>query len=251
MNAVVLRRSIVLACVIGAGAAAIAFAPDLLRRWDVFRVRHVEVVGSRYVAPQTALERSGITGEANVFDDAAAWRRALMEHPVIEEVRIERRLPGTLVLRLREAEPIALVRVPELRMVAADGRVLPVDPAGREVDLPVVAAVSSEVGADGRLADPEARRLVGALARLRRFEAALADRVVEVGSAPGGAIRLLLTIPEATEVLVPIDAPAARLRALRLTLADLARRRDLSQVWRVDLRFRDQVVVSLTPSAAS
>lgn len=246
----VIRRAVLITAGVAATTAAVVLAPHALRRLDTFRVERVEVVGSRFVAPHAVLEASGIARTANVFDDTDPWRRALLEHPVIEDVRIERRLPDVLVLRVTEVEPLALVRTPELRMVDAAGSVLPVDPAGFDVDLPVVAAESA-VAPDGRLAAGPAARLVEALARVRRFEPAIAARVSEVGWAGGGAVRLVLDAPTDAEVLIPGDVSRPRLRALRLTLADLARRRDLTQMRRVDLRFRDQVVVSLTSSGAS
>lgn len=244
------RRAVVVSVAVAGVAASVGLAPRALRRLDTFRVRRVEVVGSRFAAPYEVVEASGITRASNVFDDTDVWRRTLLRHPMVADVRVERRLPGTIVLRVVEVEPIALVRTPELRMVDPAGRVLPVEAAGFDVDLPVI-AIPSSIDADGRLGDATAAALVDALARVRRLEPGIAARVSEVLPQPDGGVRMVLTAPDDADVVLPGGVSRPRLRALRLTLANLARRGELARVRRVDLRFRDQVVVSLTPISAS
>lgn len=228
--------------------ALVARAPLLLGRLEAFRVRRVEVRGVRYLAPHEVLEKSGITRKSSVFDDPEPWRNSLMEHPLVAEAVIEREFPGTVVLQVTEVEPVALVRTPELHPVDAEARVLPIDPAAADLDLPVVRALSA-VGADGRLSDRLAVEMVRVIGRIRRQTPALAARVSEVDAAPGGGLRLLLREPSTAEVLLPADFGGDRLDQLRLTLADLVARREIARIRRIDVRFRDQVVVSLTPSA--
>src|SRR5690606_33133055 len=124
-------------------------------RMDAFRVRQVEVVGTRYLAPHEALERSGIGLESNVFDDPAPWISGLRAHPLVAAVEVGRELPGTIVLTITEVEPMALARAPALVPVSGDGLVLPIDMRAVDVDLPVL-TVESDVSADGRLEAEEA-----------------------------------------------------------------------------------------------
>src|SRR5690606_16473120 len=184
-------------------------------------------------------------GPANVFDDPEPWRQALLAHPLVADARIERRLPGTIILRITETEPVALARTPELMPVDATGRVLPIDPAAQSIDLPVL-NVASAVGDDGRLAEPAAISMLAAYERIRRFEPALAARVSEILPAHGGGLRLLLSDPPLAEVLLPADFGAIGLRQVQLALSDLGARDELPRVRRIDVRFRDQVVVSLS-----
>ncbi len=226
---------------------AVALTPRLLRRLPIFRVERVEVVGTRYLAPHLALAESGITERSNLFDDPAPWRAALLAHPLVADLTIEREFPGTLVLRIVEVEPVALVATPVLRPVDGRGRVLPIEPAAEDVDFPVI-AVRSELDEDGRLADTTAVRLVEALDRLGRLAPGLVARVSAIAPLDGGTFRLLLREPARGEALLPADFNALRIEQLRLALADLDAKRELSRVRRIDVRFRDQVVVSLTSS---
>lgn len=226
-------------------SALVAQTPRVLRRLEFFAVDQVEVVGTRYLAPLEALATSGIVRSANVFDDPEPWRQALLAHPLIADARIERRLPGTIVIRITETEPVALARTPELVPVDGTGRVLPIDPTAKSIDLPVL-TVASAIGDDGRLAEPAAISILAAYDRIRRFEPALAARVSEIQPAHAGGLRLLLSDPQHAEVLLPAEFGALGLRQVQLALSDLGARDELARVRRIDVRFRDQVVVSLS-----
>jgi cell division protein FtsQ len=222
-------------------------APRVLRRLEVFHVAQVEVAGTRYLAPHEALAVSGIDAGANLFDDPTPWLEALRAHPLVAEAEVEREFPNRLVLRIVEVAPVALVATPVLRPVDGRGRLLPIEPAAEDVDLPVI-AVESGAGEDGRLADPAALVLVEALDRLGRLAPGLLAQISAVAPLAGGDLRLLLREPARGEALLPADFTALRIEQLRLTLADLEAKRELPRARRIDVRFRDQVVVSLTSS---
>lgn len=230
--------------------AAATQAPRVLRRMEQFRVARVEVLGTRYLAPHHALAASGITRASSVFDDPEQWKAALLRHPLIVDARIERRLPNTVVLEITEAEPVALVGTRELKPVDARGRVLPIDPAVAPLDLPLLGA-PSDTGPDGRLTDPGAITLIRELDRIRRLEPGIADQISEIHQVAGGHLRLMLRQPARAEMLIPPDADPVRLRQVRAVLADLVARGELERLRRIDVRFRDQVVVALDSSASS
>jgi hypothetical protein len=235
-------------------------APALLRRFDAFTVQQVEVSGARHLAPEAAVAAAGITATSNLFDDEASWIEALLRHPLVRHATIERRLPGTLRLIIREAVPVAFARTPELRAIDEAGRVLPVDPALDGMDLPVL-LMQSRISAEGRAADEATRRAAAFLGVAARREPGLLGWISEVG-AHGDGIRLILRSGADADVLVPAEPAADRLRELHLTLAELATPRyaalsddsaaaarstapELSRVKRIDGRYQDQIVVAL------
>src|SRR5918996_4954419 len=119
------RRWLVFSTVAALLTTAAATAPELLRRFDSFRVDRVEIRGTRYLAPYDALVQSGITRKSNVFDDFEPWRQRLLKHALIIDASIERQLPGTVRVEITETEPLALARTPELKAVDARARALP------------------------------------------------------------------------------------------------------------------------------
>ena len=138
------RRWIVFSTVAALLTTAAATAPEVLRRFDSFRVHRVEIRGTRYLAPYDALMQSGISKKSNVFDDFEPWRQRLLQHPMIVDATIQRQLPGTVRVEITETEPLALARTPELTAVDARARALPLDPAIAKLDVPLLSVTTDE-----------------------------------------------------------------------------------------------------------
>jgi cell division septal protein FtsQ len=254
MKTAMLRGAIVFACAAVLVIAA-AFSPIALRSINAFSVQSVEVNGLRYMSADMAVAAAGITRDDNVFDDPAPWREALLMHPLVADVRVQRRLPGMLVLHITEAVPVAFARTPELRAISANGRVLPTDPARDDLDLPVL-MMRSRVSGQGRAVDVETLSALRFLAEVERVDRELIGWISEIGT-HGDAVRLVLRSAADADVFVPANPEAERLRELASTLAELATPAavspvdgvaadaDLTRVRTIDVRYQDQIVVSL------
>lgn len=214
------------------------------RRIPWFEVERVEVAGARLLAPHVLLEVSGIRAGQNILDDSAPWEAALRSHPVVTDVRITRRPPATLRIRVQEKQPIALVGDDVLALATAAGEILPIDPTSARVDLPIVR---------GSLDDPKqaasVRRVLAETARLGRSDPRVLADVSEIGLVSREEEMLHLIHPVG-DILLPFGATESRLAELRAVLADLSRRQPLDAgstrpVRRptLDLRFEGQVVV--------
>ena len=238
------RRWLLLACGAGAVTSLAAGAPALLRRVDSFRVERVEIRGTRYLAAYDALVQSGITRTSNIFDAFDPWRARLLRHPMVLAAEIERELPHTIKVAITEAEPVALARTPDLMPVDARGRVLPIDPAAIDMDLPVLTR-QSRPDSTGLFHDAATRHTIAVLDALRSHDARLFSWVSEAAPVGQHGILLRLRQPRGATALVAADPRALRLRELEVTLSDLSARGELSQLKRIDARFREQIVVSL------
>ena len=198
-----------------------------LARMSFFAVKRVEVVGARYLPPSQVLARLRLDTTASVWDDHSDLVRRLERHPQVLRAEIGRKLPRTLVVRVTERRPIALVASREgFRPVDEEGRVLPVDPTRTDVDLPILASRDSG--------------LLAVLARVRAVHPAMFAALSEVRRAgPGEIVLQMATVP----VRAMADVSAERLAELIPVEADLSRRR--ASVAELDLRYRDQVIVRL------
>lgn len=214
---------------IGAGVAA----PRTLRRMDSFRVRRVEVTGTRFLAPHDALRASGIDTKSTVFDDFAAWTRALENLSLVASVRIERKLPSTIRISIVEAAPVALLNANVLTPVNAAGETLPLDPSRVDLDLPVIASTA----------------ILPTLLEIKRYEPAMYGWISDADQTRDG-VRIRLRSPAGAVALIAARPEPAGLRELRTTLADLAARQEINRLIRIDARYRDQIVVALSPMAA-
>jgi hypothetical protein len=237
-------RWLLLACGACAVTSVAAGAPAVLRRMDAFQVQRVEIRGTRYLAAYDALRQTGITRTSNIFDAFAPWRARLLRHPMVLDAQIERELPNTIKVAITEAEPLALVRTPELQPVDARSRVLPVSPAMIDMDLPVLVR-PARPDSTGYFRDASTRSAIAVLGTLRSRDARLFSWVSEAAPAGPQGILLRLRQPRGAEALLAADPRALRLRELEVALSDLSARGELSQLKRIDARFRDQIVVSL------
>ncbi|MBM3908863.1 MAG: FtsQ-type POTRA domain-containing protein [Gemmatimonadetes bacterium] len=220
------RRALYVAA--GLAVVALPFAVrEGARRMDFFRARKVEIEGTRYIAPDEIVSRMKVDTAASIWDDADVWEQRIGTHPQVRKVRIGRRLPGTLVVRITEVPPVALVPSGAgLAAYDADGRPLPIDPTAVDLDLPVVSA-----------RDVAALRLLGAV---RDTAPQLYARINEVRRLPRGEIALQV---DSLNVLGARDLSATRLSDILLVERDLARRG--RHAVEFDLRYRDQVIARL------
>lgn len=233
------RRLFVLIVAGVVGLTAPAWMPRLLAALPAFRVQRVEIVGTRYVAPDSLARLAAVEPDASVWDDPGRWEARVETHPLVEDARVRRDGLRTLEIRVEEKRPVALVATPELVPVSAEGVALPLEPWRAGLDLPVIAG-GVELR-EGRIADRRALELVGLLDRLGAADAGFLAQVSEVGHAAGGGYELLM-MPgaDAGRVLLPAEAPVRGLRRIALALGQL----EDARVARVDARYAGQVVLA-------
>lgn len=206
-----------------AGLALVVLAPRVLRHASFFQVRRIDLVGARYVTGEQVADAMKLGPAASVFDDPGPLQKRVFAIPGVRRVTVERRWPGTLVVRIEEAEPVALTpRKTALALMDGGGRVLPFDPTRAPPDLPV------------SVADARAARLI---ARIKDAEPALFRRIETV------SVERQDVILRGSDwrVVVRADAGRAQLRALATVMDDLSRK---GRRWReLDARFNDRVFV--------
>jgi cell division protein FtsQ len=204
---------------------AAAGSPVALRHVAFFRVRQVELAGVRYLSPDSVLAVLALKPDQNVFDDASAIERRAETLGGVVNAKVERKLPGTLKVSILERVPVAFAPGPD-RMVAldGDGRVLPYDPAGTPLDLPVIERTDS--------------LLVRTLSVVRLADSALFQDVD--GARRGSRGGITLELGSARVLLPGIPAPedVRTVGAVRRHLASTGRRYE-----ELDARYEGWVVV--------
>src|SRR5207245_6882395 len=96
-------------------------APLVLRRLAVFRVRQIELVGVRNLAPEAVIAALRLEPRASVFGDTGLLADRVRGLAGVAEARVVRHLPAALTVELREVEPAALTPGPRgTRLVAVD-----------------------------------------------------------------------------------------------------------------------------------
>ena len=205
------------------------WAPHVLRRLSFFRVRRVEILGTRYTSPSELLDRLKVDTTRSVWDPLDPLAARVRTHAQVESVTVTRRLPGTLIVQIKERHPVALVNAPGgLRAVDERGRRLPLDPSRTPVDAPVVTAAPR---------DTMVYHLLGAM---QRDAPALYAKLSSIRAV--GADEIVLQIADLS-VRAMTNVTLARLGDIEPVQRDLLRRQ--LRAAEIDLRYRDQVIARL------
>ena len=205
------------------------WAPSALRGLAFFRVRKVEILGTRYTAPGELLERMRLDTTRSVWDPLPPLEARVRSHPQVESVTVTRRLPGTLVVNVTERHPVALVNAPGgLRAVDERGVRLPLDPSRTPVDAPIVTAAAR---------DTAVYHLLGVMQREAPALYAKLSSIRVTG--PGEIVLQIADLP----VRAMTSVTLARLGDIEPVQRDLMRRQ--VRAAELDLRYRDQVIARL------
>jgi cell division protein FtsQ len=230
----------------GLAVAALVVA-DWVRRTPLLATRSVEVSGARRLDEGAVRAAAGIEPGTNLFTvDVAATEARVAGLPGVRRAHVVRHLPGRVTVVVEEREPYALVNAGGLHWVDAEGYLVATDARPGSTGLPILTGVAAP--APGTAAPSEGLRAgLALLHMLQRTSGHLAARVSEVDLArPHGPVLYLV---DGIEVRLGSDTWGDRLARLDGVLGDLDTRGE--RVASIDLRFRDQVVLTPRTPASS
>jgi hypothetical protein len=228
--------------VVAGGIGGWVWGRELLVGISYFNVRRVEVTGARWVAPDVLLRMASIGRDRSVWEDYSNVEVRLIEHPLVDEAQIRRSGIHSLRIVVREAEPVAFVGVPELRAVHGDGSVIPIEPAGTELDLPLLTEAASLAEDSSRIAPGPALRALETFAALHALDPGLSAVVSDFGLARGHGLSANLVVSQpARHLALPDRIDESLVRRVRATLDDLRRRGETADM--IEARFANIIVV--------
>lgn len=200
---------------------------------DRLKVAHVEVRGERFLSQGEVIQLLGPALGENILGlDLEELKAKLRASPWVADATVNRTLPDTLRVEIRERVPLALAAVDRLYLMDGDGTLIDIyGPRTASFDLPIVRGLP---GADGDARKDRAQR-AGALLR---DLGELASEISEVQVEDSGDLRLVLRGPG--EVL-RMGTPPYRKRFLTFLglRKDLAERCPSAEYF--DLRFKDRI----------
>ncbi|MFW6050308.1 MAG: cell division protein FtsQ/DivIB [Myxococcota bacterium] len=135
---------VAVALVVALGAVGVAKLIERhLRTSPAFAARELSVEGHERLTRGEVLRAAGLARGQNVFEVAPEdARERLLRHPWIAEAEVERRLPDTLGVRVREHRAAALLALEGVvYLVSDEGAVFKRAGAEDPADLPVVTGI--------------------------------------------------------------------------------------------------------------
>jgi cell division protein FtsQ len=207
-----------------------------------FAVTGVDVEGVSRVTADDVRSAAAIAPGTNVWRlDPSAIAARVTAVPEIRRAEVIRRFPNRVTILVEERRPFTLVHAGRLHWLDEEGRVL--DEA-REAVAPAVPVVSGLSDAELRSVrtdpSPRAREAVALIRVLLRSRSPLAAEISEIDMSRGDG-PVLYTV-DGVEVRLGTDEWEERLARLERILSQLSR--DGEVVRAIDLRFRDQVVLT-------
>lgn len=228
-------------------AGGLAFAGSTVAvRWlltaERFAVSSVEVQGASRVSADRVRTAAGIAPGTNVWRvDPAAVAARVAAVSEIRRADVIRRFPNRVTVLVEERRPFTLLHAGRLHWLDEEGRVL--DEVSQAVvpTAPVVSGLSeAELSAMRTDPSPRARDAVALIRALLRSGSPLAGEIseIDVGRGDGPVLYTL----DGVEVRLGTDEWEERLARLERILHQVGRDGELVRA--IDLRFRDQVVLT-------
>jgi cell division protein FtsQ len=130
-------------------SAALSIGAWQAWRWatasPMFTLREFRFTGLSHATEAELIRRSGLALGDNLFRaDLPRAARAIESHPWIAAALIERRLPGTLLIRVEEHRPAALVQAGGIYVLDDEGRLFKKAAPEDGLDVPILTGLSRD-----------------------------------------------------------------------------------------------------------
>jgi cell division protein FtsQ len=205
------------------------------------KLEKVTVEGNHYLSEDEIVKTGALPLGESMFKldlDEASERVRNMDW--VERVFVERRLPRTILISVRERKPIALLDNGSLYGVDREGRVLSPAPALLQEDLPLISGMPLVADAVGTTA--MAQSLAPALdffSFLQKKDPVMAQDVSEVNLSEPDSIKV--TFIDGIQAIFNPPVNEGELKRMALVMSDLNEKG--KHAGAMDFRYRDMVLV--------
>jgi cell division protein FtsQ len=212
--------------------AGALFAALRIATGSLLEVKRVAVFGQERARTEEVLRRiEGWRGANLLTLDLESLAARILEHPWIERVSLSKRFPDALEVRIREREPIAVLRRgSQLFWLGRDGRAIaPYDPRSDRREYVLVGGEERAVAES-----------IALLEELRRSVPEYFSALSEIDALPDAGFGMMDSIFRKPVRVLRRDAPE-KIRALLGARGLIESRGWEARV--IDLRFADQIVL--------
>ncbi len=211
-----------------------------------FRVRQIEVEGNRRVSREAILSLARMEEMSNLFTvKLAEVAGRIGSHPWIEQVRVSKVFPKTMVIRVEERKPIAILQLEDLYYIDAKGWVFSTVGEKDRYDYPFLTGLTRQsLERDRKEADHLIAKALELLWTVEKEKAPPLDQISEIHMERTYGIDCF-TQGEGVEVRMGWEQFGEKVRRLPLIWADL-RNRGISAA-SIDCRDVKRMVVKVSP----
>lgn len=213
----------------------------LLQDMAGLKLEKVTVDGNHYLSEDEVIKAAALPlGESMFKLDLNGALEKVKAMDWVDRVFIERRLPRSIVISIRERKPAALLDNGELYGVDAEGRVLPASPALLREDLPLISGVPAVAEAVGTTRAAETLKpALDLIAFLQKKDPVLAQDVSEINLSEAGSVKV--TFIDGIQAAFDPPIEESDLHRMALVLSDLNEKGKRAAT--MDFRYRGMVLV--------
>jgi len=213
----------------------------LLQDLAGLKLEKVAVDGNHYLSEDDVIKTAALPQGESMFKlDLNGALEKVKAMDWVERAFIERRLPRSIVISVKERKPVALLDNGELYGVDAEGRILPPSPALLREDLPLISGVSGVAEAVGTTQAAETLKpALDLIAFLGKKDQVLAQDVSEVNLAEAGSVKVTFIDGIQASFDPPIEE--TDLERMAMVLSDLNQKGKRAAT--MDFRYRGMVLV--------
>ncbi len=237
-----LRIAVVAVVAVTLGTSGGASGARWLLTSPRFRVATIDVRGANRISGERVVQVAGLVPGTNVFRvDPRAVVARVEAMPEIRRAELIRELPNRLTLVIEERRPFTLVHGDRLHWLDEDGHVIGDARQAVATSVPVIGGLTEdEIASMASGPTPRVRDALALIRTLLRNGSRLVADISEIDVGHGDG-PVLYTM-DGVEIRLGSDDWTDRLARLEGVLAQIAGQD--SRVSVVDLRFRDQVVLT-------
>ena len=205
------------------------------------RLEKVNVEGNHFLTEEEIVKAAALPAGENMFKlDLEKAGQNIKTLTWVDRVFIERRLPRSVLVSVKERQPVALLDNGLLFGLDAQGRVLPASNELMRQDLPLVSGVSFPAEGIGTTLSAQAvRPALDFLSFLKKQDAALAQDVSEINLSEADSLKV--TFIDGVQVLFTPPVTETELKRMALVMGDL--NQTGKRAGTVDFRYRDIALV--------
>jgi cell division protein FtsQ len=141
---IIQRLAVCLKLMVGAGAlAAMSFVLilgyDVITQCDYFKTQSIEVIGADRLCPGQVIKQAWLKKGVNTLSvNLSVTRKRLLAHPWISEAEVRRELPSTILIRIKEHKPLAIIDLARKFVINQSGEIFKEWNESDRLDLPII-----------------------------------------------------------------------------------------------------------------
>lgn len=224
--------------------AVIITAVIIFLRSPLFTITAIEVSGNKNVSTDKVISLAEISADDTLFKiNAKAVNDRLCAYPFIEQSRLKRHIPHTLIIEITEREPIGFIVTPNgYVQFDKEGMVLAVTGSMGSYNLPIITGIDiREIPSPGAIVDNES--FTNALNVIKNCDPQILSNIAEINIGQNSYV-LAYTYQGIEIKIGTADDITLRLANLRDILAEIsAENININDIEYIDVRYKDVPVI--------